>query len=418
MSVALVDLDGRSIILGIARDISERKRAEAERSALEEQLRQAQKMEGIGRLAGGIAHDFNNLLTAIRGSASLALLALPEGEGPREDLEQIEQAADRAASLTRQLLAFARRTVLQPEVVDLGEIVRHLEPMLGRLIGEDVTLVTATPGGASCVLADPGRIEQVIVNLAVNASDAMPNGGTLTIEVGNADSFEAANPADLPLSDGPATTLSMTDTGLGMDATVLDHLFEPFFTTKGPGKGTGLGLATVYGIVRQSGGTVTVHSEVGHGSTFTIYLPRVVGSSGASAEPPRKSVAGGHKTGTILVVEDDTGVRRFASRVLETAGYQVMTASGGAAAIAEANTEGVQLLLTDVVMPGMSGREVASRLVARIPGLRVLYMSGHTDKGIVHDGVLEPDIEFLAKPFTAEELLSAVAKAMGDAARH
>jgi PAS domain S-box-containing protein len=418
LSATIIDLGGRRAVLSIARDISERQRAEAERGALEDQLRQAQKMEGIGRLAGGIAHDFNNLLTAIRGSASLALLALPEGEGPREDLEQIEQAADRAAGLTRQLLAFARRTVLQPEVVDLGEIVRHLEPMLGRLIGEDVTLVTATPGGASCVLADPGQIEQVIVNLAVNASDAMPNGGTLTIEVGNAESFEAANPPDLPLSDGPVTALSVTDTGLGMDATVLDHLFEPFFTTKGPGKGTGLGLATVYGIVRQSGGTVTVRSEKGHGSTFTIYLPRVVGPSGASAEPAPQAATGGPRTGTILVVEDDTGVRRFASRVLETAGYRVMTASGGAAAIAEANIEGVHLLLTDVVMPGMSGREVASRLVTRIPGLRVLYMSGHTDKGIVHDGVLEPNIEFLAKPFTAEELLAAVAKALGDATRH
>jgi len=418
LSATIIDLGGRKAVLSIARDISERQRAEAERGALEDQLRQAQKMEGIGRLAGGIAHDFNNLLTAIRGSASLALLALPEGEGPREDLEQIEQAADRAASLTRQLLAFARRTVLQPEVVDLGEIVRHLEPMLGRLIGEDVTLVTATPGGASCVLADPGQIEQVIVNLAVNASDAMPNGGTLTIEVGNAESFEAANPADMPLSDGPVTILSVMDTGLGMDATILEHLFEPFFTTKGPGKGTGLGLATVYGIVRQSGGTVTVRSEKGHGSTFTIYLPRVVGPSGASAGPPRKAAAGGHRTGTILVVEDDTGVRRFASRVLETAGYRVMTASGGAAAIAEANIEGVHLLLTDVVMPGMSGREVASKLVARIPGLRVLYMSGHTDKGIVHDGVLEPDIEFLAKPFTADALLAAVEKALGDAASH
>ena len=412
MSGTMVELEGRRIMLGIARDVSERKRAEEERAALEDQLRQAQKMEGIGRLAGGIAHDFNNLLTVIRGSASLALAGLPPGQGPREDLEQIEQAADRAAALTRQLLAFARKTVLQTEVVDLGAIVRHLEPMLVRLIGEDIKLVTITPQGTGAVVADPGQIEQVIVNLAVNAIDAMPDGGTLTIET--ADSTE--------LSQGrQMTALSITDTGVGMDDEILSHLFEPFYTTKGPGKGTGLGLATVYGIVRQSGGTVTVRSAPGAGSTLTISLPRV-GAMKASGPMPVQSATGAvSRTGKILVVEDDNGVRRFATRVLESAGYRVVAASGGTAAIEAATSEEAagsppQLLLTDVVMPGMSGRDVATILTAMQPGLRVIYMSGHTDKGIVHDGVLELDIDFLAKPFTAQALLAAVDRSMALAA--
>ncbi len=412
VSATVIDLGGRKAILSIARDVSERRQADAERAELEQQLRQAQKMEGIGRLAGGIAHDFNNLLTAIRGSASLALAELPPGEGPREDLEQIEQAADRAARLTRQLLAFARRTVLQPEVVDLGEVVRRLEPMLGRLIGEDVRLLTVVPDGTGCVLADPGQIEQVILNLAVNASDAMPDGGTLTIEIADLDStptVESQAGAELPAR---MTTLSVTDTGTGMDADTLDHLFEPFFTTKGPGKGTGLGLATVYGIVQQSGGTVSARSKPGNGSTFTVYLPRVERTSAASPEAPRAATTGAARTATILVVEDDSGVRRFASRVLETAGYRVLTAQDGSAAIEAARDTAVELLLTDVIMPGMSGRDVATRLSASQPGLRVLYMSGHTDKGIVRDGVLDAGIDFLAKPFTSESLISAVDAAL------
>ncbi len=412
VSATVIDLGGRKAILSIARDVSERRQAEAERAALEDQLRQAQKMEGIGRLAGGIAHDFNNLLTAIRGSASLALSELPPGEGPREDLEQIEQAADRAARLTRQLLAFARRTVLQPEVVDLGEIVRRLEPMLSRLIGEDVRLLTIVPDDTGCVLADPGQIEQVILNLAVNASDAMPDGGTLTLEIADIETVETIESQADARPAGKMTSLSVTDTGIGMDAETLGHLFEPFFTTKGPGKGTGLGLATVYGIVRQSGGTVTARSRPGHGSTFAVYLPRVERTTGASPEPPRAPATGAARAATILVVEDDSGVRRFASRVLEAAGYQVLTAQDGPAAIETARNADVQLLLTDVVMPGMSGRDVASRLSAAQPGIRVLYMSGHMDKGIVRDGVLDAGIDFLAKPFTSESLISAVDAAL------
>ncbi len=414
MIATMLDLGGQPAILGIARDASERKKAEKVREALEDQLRQAQKMEGIGQLAGGIAHDFNNLLTAIRGSASLALAELPPGAGAREDLEQIEQAADRAAGLTRQLLAFARRTVLQPEVVDLGEIVRRLGPMLRRIIGEDVSLATLVPKTACHVLADPGQLEQIIVNLAVNARDAMPDGGKVTIEVAPAEAgADAEADAEAGLH-GPITTLSVTDTGVGMSPETLGHLFEPFFTTKGPGKGTGLGLATVYGIVRQSGGTVTARSELGRGSTFTVSLPRVEAARQVAAEVMQETAARGSRTGTILVVEDDNGVRRFASRVLEAAGYRVLVAPDGNAAV-EASAHGtVQLLLTDVVMPGMSGRDVALKLSSAQPGIRVLYMSGHTDKGIVRDGVLEPDIEFLAKPFTAEALLAAVDKAISE----
>jgi PAS domain S-box-containing protein len=415
VSATIIELGGRKAILSIARDISEWKRAEAERMALEEQLRESQKMESIGRLAGGIAHDFNNLLTAIRGSASLALAELPPGEGPREDLEQIEQAADRAAGLTRQLLAFARRTVLQPEVVDLGEIVGRLEPMLSRLIGEDVSLTTVVPGGSRCILADPGQIEQVILNLAVNASDAMPDGGRLTIEVGDIEPTIAAESPGQALPVGPMTSLSVTDTGVGMSDETLEHLFEPFFTTKGPGKGTGLGLATVYGIVRMSGGTITVRSDVDRGSTVTVYLPLVEAARQTSSEPRHETATGSVRTGTILVVEDDAGVRRFASRVLESAGYRVLTSSDGASAIEASRAAPVQLLLTDMVMPGMNGRDVALKLAATQPGIRVLYMSGHTDKGIVRDGVLEPDIDFLAKPFTAAALLEAVDRAIGAA---
>jgi PAS domain S-box-containing protein len=414
LSAAVIDLGGHPAVLSIARDISERRQAETERAALEEQLRQAQKMEEIGRLAGGIAHDFNNLLTAIRGNASLALAQLPPDASVRDDLEQIEQASDRAAALTRQLLAFARRTVLQPEVVDLGAIVRRLEPMLRRLLGEDVELVTVCPPTRGAVLADPSQIEQVIVNLAVNARDAMPDGGTLTIETADVELDEAVARSHASATPGPNAMVAVSDTGIGMDAATLEHVFEPFFTTKGPGKGTGLGLATVYGIVRQSGGSIWARSEPGQGSTISIYLPWVETDSIAShrESPAEAEPRSEPRSGTILVVEDDDSVRGFATRVLERAGYEVLSAASGAVALAAHAGESFDLLLTDVVMPAMNGREVADRLLARHPGLRVMFMSGHADTTIVKHGILDPSIRYLPKPFTAQSLLAAVDAAL------
>jgi hypothetical protein len=323
----------------------------------------------------------------------------------REELEEIEQAADRAAGLTRQLLTFARRTVLKPEVIDLGAVTRSLEPMLRRVIGENITFVTVIPKSPVSVLADRGQVEQVVVNLSVNARDAMRDGGTLTIEIGEVEDAEAG-PADR------MATLSVSDSGVGMDTDVMQHLFEPFFTTKNPGEGTGLGLATVYGIVRQAGGTITARSEPGRGSTFMVCLPRVEETASAASEPGRPSAKGGSRTGTILIVEDDSGVRGFTSRVLQTAGYRVLTASDGATAIQTWRQGPAELLITDVVMPGMNGREVAAQLSAAQPGIRVLYISGYADKVIVHDQTLEPNTELLAKPFTAEALLEAVDRAM------
>jgi PAS domain S-box-containing protein len=410
MNTALIDLGGEPAVLGIARDISERKRAEAERALLESQLRQVQKMEGIGQLAGGIAHDFNNLLTAIRGYATLAVHEVAPDSDARSDLEQIEQAADRATGLTRQLLAFARRAVLQPKLVDLGEIVREVEPMLHRLIDEDVTLITVTPPAHGQVLADPSQMEQVIINLVVNARDAMPDGGTLRIETADVEldeEFVRQHPA---ATAGPNARLAVIDTGTGMDEATLGHLFEPFFTTKGPGKGTGLGLATVYGIVRQSGGLIIASSELGQGSTFTVYLPWATGVSEAvpQAAPARPAGLPRNRDATVMVVEDDESVRGFVTRVLKGAGYRIISAPDGAAALLTDPGEKMDLLLTDVVMPTMGGRQVAERLCATRPDLRVLYVSGHVDNAIARQGVLDPGVHYLAKPFTADALVAAV----------
>jgi PAS domain S-box-containing protein len=391
--------DGRPVeILGIGRDVTERVQ-------LEQQLRQAQKMEAVGRLAGGIAHDFNNILTAITGYADLLLEDLAAGDPRRQDAAEIRKAADRAAGLTRQLLAFSRQQVLQPRALDLNVLVAELEKMLARLLGEDVSLVARLDPALGRVRADPGQLEQVIMNLAVNARDAMPGGGQLTIETANVDLDEAFAREHYPARPGPHVLLAVTDTGIGMSAEVQAHLFEPFFTTKEKGKGTGLGLATVYGIVKQSGGFIWVYSEVGRGSTFKIYLPRVDEPAEPLAQAATAAaVPGGRET--ILLAEDEPPVRAVARQVLERQGYTVLEAPSAEAALdlAERYSGTIHLLLTDVVMPGMSGRDLAVRLAALRPGTRVVYMSGYADNAIIRHGMLEPDVAYVQKPFTPDAI--------------
>ncbi|HXO86695.1 MAG TPA: ATP-binding protein, partial [Gemmatimonadales bacterium] len=371
----------------------------------DERLRAAQKMEAVGRLAAGIAHDFNNLLTAILGSTDLLLESLPADHPAREDAIESRQAALRAADLTRQLLAFSRQQVLAPRVLDLNDIVRDVERLLRRLIGEDVALRTVLASNLAAVRADPSQLEQVLINLAVNARDAMPGGGTITIETAKV-ILDETYVADQPLvTAGDYVMVAISDTGTGMDAETQTRVFEPFFTTKERGKGTGLGLATVYGIVKQSGGYIWVYSEVGIGTTFKVYLPRVAGP----AEPlgavpaPSGSLQGSE---TILVVEDQEEVRTLIRKILEARGYRVLAAADGASALqlAALHPAPIHLLVSDVIMPGMSGREVSLLLTTTRTAMRTLYLSGYTDESIVPHGVLEEGVEFLQKPFTADGL--------------
>jgi PAS domain S-box-containing protein len=391
--------DGRLVrVWGTQRDVTEQRR-------LEEQFRQAQKMEAVGQLAGGIAHDFNNLLTAILGNTQLLLRDLPPADAMRADVEEIRKASERAATLTRQLLAYSRRQMLQPEILDLTVVVAEMDRMLRRLIGEHIALVTVLAPDLGRVRADPSQVEQVLVNLAVNARDAMPAGGKLTIETANVELDDAYAAAHLGAAPGPYVMLAVTDTGTGMDATVRAHLFEPFFTTKEVGKGTGLGLATVYGIVKQSGGHISVYTEPGHGSSFKVYLPRTAPATPPAAPAaPRPPAARGSET--ILIVEDDPAVLALSSRALEAQGYTVLAAADGTAALRIVERHGgpIHLLLTDVVMPGMSGREVAEQLAARRAGIRMLYMSGYPGDAVVHRGALAPGSAFLQKPFTPDGL--------------
>jgi len=385
------------------RDVTERLR-------LEQQLRQAQKMEAVGRLAGGVAHDFNNILTAIMGSAELLLEDLPEGHPRREDATEISRAARRAADLTRQLLAFSRQQVLAPKVLDLGNIVMSVEPMLRRLIGENIELRTVLAPDLGAVRADPGQLEQVILNLAVNARDAMPQGGKLTIETANVDLDRSYAREHVSVRTGPYVMLAVTDTGIGMDETTRTHLFEPFYTTKEFGRGTGLGLATVYGIVKQSEGYIWVYSEPNHGATFKIYLPRVDAPPEAAGAPDPATGAGHRGTETVLLVEDETLVRSLVQRVLGHQGYTVLEAAAGEEALAVAAAHGgeIHLLVTDVVMPGVGGRELARRLSVVRPRTRVLYLSGYSDDAVVRHGMLDPGTFFLQKPFTPAVLLRKV----------
>jgi signal transduction histidine kinase len=374
---------------------------------MEEQLRQSQKMEAVGRLAGGIAHDFNNLLTVINGYGELLLRRIGEDSPVRKEVEQIRQAGERAALLTRQLLAFSRRQVLQPKVIDLNAVVSGMDAMLRRVIGEDVELRTIPGEGLGSVKADPGQIEQVILNLAVNGRDAMPGGGKLTVETGNAfldEEFSSKHPY---VAVGPHVLLAVSDTGVGMNEETQAHLFEPFFTTKEKGKGTGLGLSTVYGIVKQSQGYIHVYSEVGKGTTVKIYLPRADGEAEAVSPAPSTEPKGRE---TVLVVEDEGSVRELVEKVLTGKGYRVLTASDGneGLRVAEGHPDPIHMLLTDVVMPGMGGRELAGRLEAARNGMKVLFMSGYSEKAVSRHGILEDGLAFLQKPFSSETLLRKV----------
>ena len=379
-------------VQGIARDVTERKHLEA-------QLRQSQKLEAVGQLAGGVAHDFNNLLTVILGYSEMMLRRLEANNPLHRNLEEIKKAAERASSLTRQLLAFSRKQVLQPKVIDLNAVVADMGKMLLRLIGEDIELITDLKPSLALVKADPGQIEQVLMNLAVNARDAMPRGGTIMITTDHIVLKDELAHKYVSIEPGPHVMLTVSDTGRGMDADTQARVFEPFFTTKGSGKGTGLGLATVYGIVKQSGGSIWLYSELGKGTTFKIYLPRVDDAASEQEIACMQPVPKG--TETLLLVEDEEQVRRIIKEALERQGYKVLSASNGEEALRLAADRRIEihLLLTDVVMPQMSGRELAERLGAERQQLKVLYMSGYTDDAIVRHGLLEETLNFIQKPF-------------------
>ena len=389
---------GPQLHLAVTRDVTETK-------GLEAQLRQAQKMEAIGQLAGGVAHDFNNLLCIINGYSDILFNALRPDDPMRNLVDEIRKAGERSASLTRQLLAFSRKQVIAPRALDLNTVILDLEKMLRRIVGEDIDLATSLAPGLGSIKADPSQIEQVLLNLVVNAREAMPQGGKLTIETRNVNLDEDYARARSEVRPGPYVLLAVSDTGCGMTAEVKAHLFEPFFTTKGPGQGTGLGLATVYGIVKQSGGHVAVNSEPGLGTTFRVYLPiveaavQVRDSKAATAPAPRGSE-------TILLIEDDEGVRALTRHALQSSGYTVLVAREGQEAlrIGRWRQEPIHLLVSDVVMPGLGGRQLSERLRLLHPEMKVLFLSGYTDDAVVRHGVLEGEVNFLQKPFTPAAL--------------
>ncbi|MEP7305949.1 MAG: response regulator [Acidobacteriota bacterium] len=398
-SRTLVDVAGEQLVFSIGRDVTQQR-------LLEEQLRQSQKLEAVGQLAGGVAHDFNNVLTAILGFSALMMDGLAPDDPNRQDLLEIKKAGERAAGLTRQLLAFSRKQILQPKVLNLNTVVAGMESMLKRLIFAHVDLKLSLAPGVALIKIDPTQLEQILINLAVNAADAMPRGGKLTIETGNVTLDEHYKQHHLPLVPGDFVLLAVSDTGIGMDEDIVRHIFERFFTTKGMGKGTGLGLATTYGIVKQSGGYIWVYSEPGLGSTFKIYLPQIAAGVPGSLErsPEQKDMPRGFET--ILLVEDDESVRLLTRIALERAGYRVLEAGNPKEAmrlVSEFRAP-IHLLLSDVIMPESEGQPLFDRLSAIIPELRVLYMSGYADDAIVRHGVLVEGTPFLQKPFTSLDL--------------
>lgn len=372
-----------------------------ERRRLEEQVRHARKMEAIGRLAGGVAHDFNNLLTVITGYSELLLSAGSLNDFNRSALDEIKKAAERGGALTRQLLVFSRKQKLVPKSVNLNDLVANMEKMLVRLIGENISMVSFLAPDLGLVRTDVGQFEQVVMNLVVNARDAMPEGGKLTIETSNVD----VTPAHVDVTPGPHVLLAVSDTGIGMDAETQSHIFEPFFTTKEAGKGTGLGLATVYGIVKQGGGAIAVYSEPGRGTTFRIYLPRVDQPIEEASRQP-EAPASMNGTETVLVVEDDGEVRKLICEILRVRGYQVLESTKGdeAIGIARTFTGPLELVVADVILPEMSGPEIVRQVREARPGIRALFISGYTDEAVLRHGMVEPGVTFLSKPFVPEDL--------------
>jgi two-component system cell cycle sensor histidine kinase/response regulator CckA len=408
-------IDGRSHSVDFFMDVTQRKKAEDDKKKIEIQLLQSQKLEAVGRLTGGIAHDFNNILTTIIGNAEIMVGSLTKGDRLREEAEEIRSAGERAAGLVSQLLAFSRNQVLQPTIMSLNETVRDMDRMLRRIIGEDIELRTILAPDLGLVETDQGKMEQVIMNLVVNARDAMPGGGKITIETANVELDEEYARSHIAVIPGTYAMVSVSDTGVGMTKEVQEHVFEPFFTTKEKGKGTGLGLSTVYGIVKQSRGNIWVYTESGKGTTFKVYLPRAERLISEKKKKDKKAEA---LTGseTILIVEDDEMVRKFAERALKGFGYRILIAANGEEAIRIAGEhEGpIDLMLTDVVMPGMNGQEIEERLRTLRPDIKVLYMSGYTDNAIVDHGVLNKGKAFLQKPFTIDALGRKVKEALGD----
>ena len=399
VSLSYVETEEGVFAIAFVSDISQRKR-------LEEQLLHAQKMEAVGRLAGGVAHDFNNMLTVISGYNRMILDELSALDPLRGYAEEILKAADRAGAITNQLLAFSRRQIAKPRVIQLNMVIAQTEKMMRRLIGEDVHLNLRLGSDVGNIKADPGHVEQAIVNLVVNARDAMPEGGQLTIETANVHLDENYVRTHMGVSPGEFVMVAVSDTGQGMDAETRRRIFEPFFTTKEKGRGTGLGLATVYGIVKQAGGDIWVYSEPGHGSTFKLYFPRVAEPVSELTAAGEVEDSAGNARETILLVEDEEAVRELTLKMLHTLGYSVLMAENGehALGVSRGHTGDLSLLLTDVVMPGMSGRQLADALILERPDIKVLFLSGYTENTVVHHGVLDSGVDFLPKPFSREVL--------------
>jgi PAS domain S-box-containing protein len=405
ISLSYVEIDQKLFVIAFITDITQRK-------TLEEQLLQSQKMEAVGRLAGGIAHDFNNMLTIISGYNRMMMDDFPPDGTLREYAEEVLKASDRAAALTRQLLAFSRRQIMRPQVLSVNALIQDIQKMLRPLISEDIELQLHLGATVGMVKADPSQLEQVLFNLAVNSRDAMPRGGRITIETEEVILDREYIQTHLGVAPGPYIMIAFTDTGDGMDAEIRKHIFEPFFTTKEPGKGTGLGLATVYGIVKQSGGDIWVYSEPGEGTTFKIYLPKVTDKS--AAPPERRSRRRARGTETILVVEDEPGVSKLLVGALRKQGYTVLEANDTmeAVQISESHAGTIHLVLTDVVMPRMSGSDLAAELRLRRPDIKVVYMSGYTENAAVHRGILEANAHFIPKPFSVDELTAKLREAL------